>query len=101
MTHYDGSASTEFAKLDTTGTGFVGSLEGGYPISLPALGSGFVLEPQAQIVWQHVLVATPTTVSARSRSARRQAARHRRRGNDDRSTQQAGLGALCACQSVA
>ncbi len=54
VTHYDGSASTEFAKLDTTGTGFVGSLEGGYPIPLPALGSGFVLEPQAQIVWQHV-----------------------------------------------
>ncbi|MGF6473144.1 outer membrane autotransporter protein [Paraburkholderia youngii] len=29
------------------------SLEVGYPFHLP-LGPGFVLEPQAQIIWQHV-----------------------------------------------
>ena len=38
----------------TTGFGFVSSLEAGYPVRLPLFGPGFVLEPQAQIVWQHV-----------------------------------------------
>jgi outer membrane autotransporter protein len=51
---YQGSASTNYASLDTEGAGFAASMEAGYPISIPALGSGFVLEPQAQIVWQHV-----------------------------------------------
>ena len=54
VTHYEGTASTQFAKLETTGFGFVSSLETGYPVPLPLLGPGFVLEPQAQIVWQHV-----------------------------------------------
>src|SRR4029077_1744061 len=53
-THYQGSASTQFASLATTGFGFVTSLETGYPVPLPLFGPGFVLEPQAQIVWQHV-----------------------------------------------
>ena len=53
-THYEGSASTQFARLGTTGFGFLSSLETGYPIHLPVLGPGFVLEPQAQVVWQHV-----------------------------------------------
>ncbi|WP_349531106.1 autotransporter outer membrane beta-barrel domain-containing protein [Bradyrhizobium sp. NAS80.1] len=53
-TSYGGSASTEFARLDTTGSGFISSLEGGYPIALPMLGPGFVLEPQAQVLWQWV-----------------------------------------------
>jgi outer membrane autotransporter protein len=53
-THYEGSASTQFASLATTGFGFVSSLEAGYPIRLPMFGPGFVLEPQAQIVWQRV-----------------------------------------------
>ena len=35
------------------GAGFASSLEGGYPIPLP-LGPRFVLEPQAQIIWQQV-----------------------------------------------
>ncbi|WP_069266258.1 autotransporter outer membrane beta-barrel domain-containing protein [Paraburkholderia nodosa] len=52
-THYDGAATTQFANLPVQGTGFVTSLEGGYPIPLP-LGPGFELEPQAQIIWQHV-----------------------------------------------
>ena len=53
-TRYQGSASTQFAGLATTGFGFVSSLEAGYPIRLPMFGPGFVLEPQAQVVWQRV-----------------------------------------------
>jgi outer membrane autotransporter protein len=53
-TWYGGSASTQFAKLDTNGTGFIASLEGGYPFSWPQLGPGFVIEPQGQILWQKV-----------------------------------------------
>ena len=53
-TWYYGSASTQFARLDTDGTGFIGSLEGGYPFSSPQLGPGFVIEPQGQILWQKV-----------------------------------------------
>jgi outer membrane autotransporter protein len=52
-THYTGTAKTEFASLPTRGNGFIASLEGGYPIPLP-LGPHFVLEPQAQIIWQTV-----------------------------------------------
>ncbi|MEM5299823.1 autotransporter outer membrane beta-barrel domain-containing protein [Burkholderia sp. JPY481] len=52
-THYDGDASTQSASLSVQGSGFVTSLEAGYPIPL-ALGPGFVIEPQAQIIWQHV-----------------------------------------------
>jgi outer membrane autotransporter protein len=53
-TAYEGTASTIFASLPAYGVGFVSSLEAGYPIPVPALGPGFVLEPQAQIVWQYV-----------------------------------------------
>jgi outer membrane autotransporter protein len=53
-THYQGTASTQFASLATTGFGFVSSLEAGYPIRLPLFGPGFVLDPQAQILWQRV-----------------------------------------------
>ena len=49
-TWYYGSASTQFARLNTDGTGFIGSLEGGYPFSWPQLGPGFVIEPQGQIL---------------------------------------------------
>jgi outer membrane autotransporter protein len=51
--HYNGDASTQSASLPITGTGITSSLEGGYPIPLP-LGPRFVLEPQAQIIWQQV-----------------------------------------------
>jgi outer membrane autotransporter protein len=54
VTHYEGAASTQFTSLATTGFGFVSSLEAGFPIPLPLFGPGFVLEPQAQIVWQQV-----------------------------------------------
>jgi len=53
-TWYYGSASTQFANLNTDGTGFIASLEGGYPFSWPQLGPGFVIEPQGQILWQKV-----------------------------------------------
>ena len=53
-TWYYGSASTQFAKLNTDGTGFIGSLEGGYPYAWSQLGPGFVIEPQGQILWQKV-----------------------------------------------
>jgi outer membrane autotransporter protein len=53
-TFYNGSASTQFASLPINGSGFVSSLESGYPILLPFFGPRFVLEPQAQIIWQQV-----------------------------------------------
>ncbi len=53
-TSYSGSASTAFASLDTDGWGFLASLEGGAPFAVPQLGPGFVIEPQAQILWQEV-----------------------------------------------
>ncbi|MBK3786910.1 autotransporter outer membrane beta-barrel domain-containing protein [Paraburkholderia aspalathi] len=52
-TYYDGHASTQYARLPVNGSGFATSLEAGYPVPLP-LGPGFVLEPQAQVIWQHV-----------------------------------------------
>ncbi|WP_146686628.1 autotransporter outer membrane beta-barrel domain-containing protein [Bradyrhizobium canariense] len=52
-TAYRGNATTQFADLPTNGSGFIASLEAGYPIPLP-LGPRFVLEPQAQIIWQQV-----------------------------------------------
>ena len=53
-TSYGGSATTQFARLDTDGWGFIASLEGGIPFALPQLGPGFVIEPQGQIAWQKV-----------------------------------------------
>jgi fibronectin-binding autotransporter adhesin len=53
-TSYGGSASTQFARLDTNGWGLIASLEGGYPFAWPQFGPGFVVEPQAQILWQKV-----------------------------------------------
>ena len=58
-TGYTGTATAQSAnfpvstKLTTGGSGFLGSLEGGYPVPLP-FGPNFILEPQAQIIWQHV-----------------------------------------------
>jgi autotransporter family porin len=45
------SASTALPALTTNGWGFASSLEAGYPIKL---GGGFIIEPQAQIVYQNV-----------------------------------------------
>ncbi len=52
-TYYNGNAITQSANLPINGSGFISSLEGGYPMPLP-LGPRFVLEPQGQIIWQQV-----------------------------------------------
>ena len=70
-TWYYGSASTQFAKLNTDGTGFIASLEGGYPFAWPQLGPGFVIEPQGQILWQKVSFRHDYDGRAMSRSATR------------------------------
>jgi outer membrane autotransporter protein len=52
-TSYSGHATTPFTSLPSDGWGFLGSLEAGYPIPL-RFWPRLVLEPQAQIIWQHV-----------------------------------------------
>ncbi|WP_408903914.1 autotransporter family protein [Neoroseomonas marina] len=44
-------------RLDTDGQAYAASLEAGYPV---ALGGGWQLEPQAQMIWQTVDVANTT-----------------------------------------
>ncbi|WP_250625132.1 autotransporter outer membrane beta-barrel domain-containing protein [Pinirhizobacter soli] len=51
---YRGSASTSVTRLNLPGTGFIASLEFGYPIAMPRLGESFVLEPQLQAIYQYV-----------------------------------------------
>ena len=53
-TSYSDAAATQFAHLDTSGTGFISSIETGYPIAVPQVGFGFVLEPQAQVLGQWI-----------------------------------------------
>jgi outer membrane autotransporter protein len=53
-TYYDGTATTQYARLSVGGTGLIASVEGGYPIPMSGFGPSFVLEPQAQLLWQHV-----------------------------------------------
>ncbi|MEO5758811.1 MAG: autotransporter outer membrane beta-barrel domain-containing protein [Mesorhizobium sp.] len=51
-TFFSGSAtSARDIGTDIRGTGITASLEGGYPT---ALTQGWTLEPQAQLVWQHL-----------------------------------------------
>ncbi|WP_284282873.1 autotransporter domain-containing protein [Mesorhizobium amorphae] len=51
-TFFGGSAtSSRGIGIDVKGTGVTASIEGGYPV---ALGQGWTLEPQAQLIWQHV-----------------------------------------------
>lgn len=51
-TYYDAKAHSERGqKLDTDGYGLIASLEAGYPVRLD---EGLVLEPQAQLAYQHV-----------------------------------------------
>lgn len=51
-TFFSGNASSSRdIGIDISGTGITASLEGGYPV---ALGQGWTLEPQAQLVWQHL-----------------------------------------------
>src|SRR5262249_53492826 len=49
---FNGDArSTRGIGVDTDGTGVTASLEGGYPFPIM---QDWVLEPQAQIIWQHL-----------------------------------------------
>ncbi|UZF91271.1 autotransporter family protein [Bosea sp. NBC_00550] len=49
-TWFDAQAdSRRLIKLNREGFGFAASLEGGYPI---ALGNGWIIEPQAQVIYQ-------------------------------------------------
>ncbi|UVK39274.1 autotransporter outer membrane beta-barrel domain-containing protein [Mesorhizobium sp. AR10] len=51
-TFFSGSASSSRGiGIDVKGTGITASLEGGYPL---VLAEGWTLEPQAQLVWQHL-----------------------------------------------
>jgi outer membrane autotransporter protein len=51
-TFFSGSAtSSRDIGIEIKGTAVTASLEGGYPI---ALAEGWSLEPQAQLIWQHV-----------------------------------------------
>ena len=51
-TFFGGSAtSSRNIGIDVGGTGVTASLEGGYPVTL---AQGWTLEPQAQLVWQHL-----------------------------------------------
>ena len=103
-TQYQGSASTQFARLDTSGFGFLTSLETGYPVRLPMFGPGFVLEPEAQIVWQRVSFDDANDGLGHGRArhdVRRERADRPARPMDHRQRQRAGVAALCARQSVA
>jgi autotransporter family porin len=55
------SASTALPALTTNGWGFASSLEAGYPIKL---GGGFIVEPQAQIVYQNVSLGDSGDIAA-------------------------------------
>ncbi len=76
------SASTSLPALTTKGWGFASSLEAGYPIHL---GGGFIVEPQAQIVYQNVSLgdASDTAATVQFRNADSIAARiaHELRGH--------------------
>lgn len=51
-TEYDGTPSSNRGiGADVSGYGITASLEGGYPLPL---GTSLTLEPQAQLVWQHI-----------------------------------------------
>ena len=51
-TWFDGSASSIAQQsIDLGGQGVTASLEGGYPVML---GGNWTLEPQAQLIWQHL-----------------------------------------------
>ncbi|ATU91718.1 autotransporter domain-containing protein [Phyllobacterium zundukense] len=45
------ATSSRDVGIDTDGTGITASLEGGYPV---ALSQSWTLEPQAQLIWQHL-----------------------------------------------
>ncbi|MGY3618842.1 autotransporter outer membrane beta-barrel domain-containing protein [Bradyrhizobium sp. USDA 10063] len=74
-TWYDAKGiSGRLPTLTTNGWGFAGSLEAGYPIKL---GGGFIVEPQAQIVYQTVSLddGNDTAASVQFRNVESLAAR--------------------------
>jgi outer membrane autotransporter protein len=61
-TWYDFSTKPRrFLETDTDGFGFAASLEGGYPFHL---GSGVVLEPQAQLIYQTLNISHAQDIAA-------------------------------------
>jgi outer membrane autotransporter protein len=62
-TFYDvtSSANRGIPALTTTGSGFAGSLEGGYPFKL---GGGYFVEPQAQLVYQNAWLNNAQDIGA-------------------------------------
>jgi len=67
-TRYSGTATTQFASLNTTGTGFISSLEGGVPIMLPQLGRASSSNRKRRSCGNRYPSMTPTMYSVRWRS---------------------------------
>jgi outer membrane autotransporter protein len=51
---FGGTANTAYSRLIPKGTGFLASLEFGYPMEIASMGKNFVLEPQLQAIRQYV-----------------------------------------------
>ena len=62
-TYYDvhSTANRGIPELTTHGLGFGGSLEGGYPLHF---AGGYFIEPQAQLVYQHVDLSNSSDIGA-------------------------------------
>jgi len=62
-TYYDvhSTANRGIPELTTHGPGFGGSLEGGYPFHF---AGGYFIEPQAQLVYQHVDLSNASDIGA-------------------------------------
>jgi outer membrane autotransporter protein len=62
-TYYDvhSTANRGIPELTTHGPGFGGSLEGGYPFHF---AGGYFIEPQAQLVYQHVGLSNSSDIGA-------------------------------------
>jgi outer membrane autotransporter protein len=59
-TYYNGNAITQFANLPINGSGFISSLEGGYPIPLP-LGRALPWSHRRRSSGSRSLSTKPTT----------------------------------------
>ena len=64
-TFYDMKAqSTRLPALETDATGFAASLETGYPLRFGGFLAGWIVEPQAQLVYQSVDLDTARDIAA-------------------------------------
>jgi outer membrane autotransporter protein len=100
-TYYNGNALTQYANLPINGSGFISSLEGGYPVPLP-LGPRFVLEPQAQIIYQQVAFGEASDgVGSVALGSTSGPTGRRSRHVDHRRRQRSGLATLRARQPLA